>query len=57
MKKDMYDIMGIIFKILKIILMEYTQYCMSKMEMQSRVWRWNGILQALSPVLANKSSV
>ena len=39
MKKDTYDIMGIIFKILKIILMGYTQYCMSKiMEMQSRVY-------------------
>ena len=42
----MYDIMGIIFKILKIILMEYTQYCMSKKEIQSRVCRWNGVLQA-----------
>ena len=38
--------MGMIFKILKIILMEYTQYCMSKMEMQSRVSWWNGVLQA-----------
>ena len=46
MKKDMYDIMGMIFKIPKDIIMEHTQYCMSKMEMQSHVWRWNGVLQA-----------